>query len=334
MKNKTIIIAEIGVNHNGSLELAYKLIDKAKESFADIVKFQVFKAESIVAKNAPKAKYQQKTTGKIESQYEMIKKLELTYNDFIKIKRYCDEKKIIFLSSCDLVSIDFIYKLGVNTFKIPSGEINNPLYLKKIGSFDKKIILSTGMSSLAEIENALDILIKSGTKKKYITVLQCNTEYPTPFEDVNLNAMITIRNAFKINIGYSDHTEGIEVPLAAVAMGATIIEKHFTLDKNIEGPDHKASLEPNEFKQMVLSIRNIEKSFGDGIKKPSSSEKKNISIVRKSIVASKIIKKGDIFTVNNITLKRPGTGISPMLWYDLLGKIAAKDFEIDEYIKI
>jgi N,N'-diacetyllegionaminate synthase len=296
--DKTFIIAEAGVNHNGSLELAQKMIDAAVETGADAVKFQTFKAEKIVSRYAPKAKYQKKTTAAGESHLEMIKKLELDAADHQALIDYCKKKNIRFLSSpFDLESIDLLNELGLNIFKIPSGEITNLPYLRKIGALKKEIILSTGMADLGEIEDALDVLIKAGTARKNITVLHCNTEYPTPYEDVNLKAMETMGLAFPgIKVGYSDHTLGIEVPIAAVAMGATVIEKHFTLDKNMEGPDHKASLEPEELKAMVHAIRNIEKALGNGIKKPSPSELKNMPIARKSIVAARNIRKGELFT--------------------------------------
>ena len=333
MNKHVFIIAEAGVNHNGYIVLAKKLIDSAYEAGADAVKFQTFKAEKLISKNAPKAEYQKQTTDSNESQYDMIKKLELDVETHRELLSYCKRKNIIFLSTpFDLDSIDLLNKLGLNIFKIGSGEITNLPYLRKIGSLKKKVIISTGMSDLGEIEDALNILISSGTSKENITVLHCNTEYPTPIEDVNLKAMLTIKNAFDIKVGYSDHTLGIEVPIAAVALGATVSEKHFTLDKTMEGPDHKASLEPHELKQMICSIRNIEKAMGDGIKKPSLSEKKNINIARKSLVASKEIKKGEIFSENNLTVKRPGNGISPMRWDEFIGKVATKDYNADDLI--
>jgi N,N'-diacetyllegionaminate synthase len=332
---RVIVIAEAGVNHNGNIVLAKKLIDSAYEAGADAVKFQTFKAEKLISKNAPKAEYQKQSTDSNESQFEMIKKLELDLETHKELLSYCNKKNIKFLSTpFDLDSIDLLNKLGLNIFKIGSGEITNLPYLRKIGSLKKKVIISTGMSDLGEIEDALDILISSGTSKENITVLHCNTEYPTPIEDVNLKAMLTIKNAFDINIGYSDHTLGIEVPIAAVALGATVIEKHFTLDKTMEGPDHKASLEPHELKQMVCSIRNIEKAMGNGIKKPSLSEKKNINIARKSLIASKEIKKGEIFSENNLTVKRPGNGISPMRWDEFIGKVVTKDYNADDLIEL
>jgi len=334
--NKTFIIAEAGVNHNGKLELAYKLIDAAKEAGADAVKFQTFTADNSVTKSAKKAGYQNKTTDKKETQYEMIKKLELNEQQHKELISYCGSKNIQFLSSpFDFASIELLNKLGLNTYKIPSGEIINLPYLRKIGKLNKNVIMSTGMATLGEIEEALSVLINSGTKRKKITVLHCNTEYPTPIEDVNLKVMLTIESAFPgIKVGYSDHTLGIEVPIAAVAMGASIIEKHFTLNKNMEGPDHRASLEPEELKAMVRAIRNIEKALGNGIKKPSPSELKNKPIVRKSIVAAKNIKKGEVFTEENITVKRPGSGISPMHWDEVSGRIAKRDFSADELIEI
>lgn len=327
----TFIIAEAGVNHNGNIDLAKKMIDIASEYNVDAIKFQTFKTENLVSKNAQKAKYQKHTTDQNESQFDMIKKLELDIKTHKELIEYCKYKNIMFLSTpFDLESIDLLNDLGLEIFKIPSGEITNLPYLERIGKLKKKVILSTGMSTLDEIENALNILRENGTKD--ITVLHCNTEYPTPMEDVNLNAMNTIKEKLGVEVGYSDHTLGIEVPIAAVSMGAKVIEKHFTLDKNMEGPDHKASLEPNELKQMVECIRNIEKAMGDGIKKPSKSEMKNIDIVRKSIVAIKRIKKGEIFTEENIYIKRPGNGISPMKWYKVLGTVATRDYNEDDLI--
>jgi N,N'-diacetyllegionaminate synthase len=335
MGDRTFIIAEAGVNHNGSVEIAKRMIEVAKECGADAIKFQTFKAEEVVSKYAPKAEYQKQTTGEIESHLQMVKKLELSFDDFIVLKEYCDKLGIMFLSTpFDFESIDFLNSLGLEIFKIPSGEITNLPYLEKIGKLRKKVILSTGMADLGEIEDALDILISCGTKKENITVLHCNTEYPTPYEDVNLLAMLTIKEAFKVKVGYSDHTPGIEVPIAAVALGASVIEKHFTLDRNMQGPDHKSSLEPNELKAMVRAIRNVEKALGDGIKKPSPSEIKNKIIVRRSIVAKRNIKRGEIFNEENITVKRPATGISPMRWYEILGKTATREYKEDEIIEI
>ena len=291
--NKTFIIAEAGVNHNGSLEMAFQLIDVAVAAGADAVKFQTFKAEKFIAVSAPKAGYQKETTGSDESQLEMVKKLELDETAHTRLYQHCQHKGIQFLSSpFDLESIDLLYRLGLEVFKIPSGEITNLPYLRKLGALKKRLILSTGMADLGEIEDALDVLIESGTPLENITVLHCNTEYPTPFEDVNLKAMLTIRNAFPgLSVGYSDHTNGIEVPIAAVAMGASVIEKHFTLDRNLPGPDHRASLEPPELSAMISGIRNIEKALGAGIKKPSPSESKNKPVSRKSIVAASPSKK-------------------------------------------
>lgn len=332
--DKVFIIAEAGVNHNGYLKIAKKMVDAAAESGADAVKFQTFNAESLVSKYAPKAAYQKKNTDKGESQLEMIKKLRLDFNAHKELIRYCRIKKIMFLSSpFDLESIDLLSGLGLEIFKIPSGEITNLPYLRKIGSLRKKIILSAGMADLKEIGIALEILISSGTKKSNITVLHCNTEYPTPLEDANLRAMLTIRDKFKVKVGYSDHTLGVEVAIAAVAMGASIIEKHFTLNKKMAGPDHKASLECDELKQMVTLVRNIEKAIGSGIKEPSKSEVKNINLVRKSIVAANNIKKGERFNKNNITVKRPGFGLSPMLWDAVVNKKAKQDFKAGDLIK-
>lgn len=332
---KIFIIAEAGVNHNGSIELAKKLIDAAVEAGADAVKFQTFKAESIISKFAPKADYQKKNTEHNESLLDMLKKLELSYKDFKDLKKYCDNKGIMFLSTpFDLDSALFLKNIGLEIFKIPSGEITNYLLLREIGSYGKNVILSSGMADLGEIEDAIDILADFGTPRRNITVLHCNTEYPTPYKDVNLKAMITIKKAFNIKVGYSDHTHGIEIPIAAVAMGAEIIEKHFTIDKKLEGPDHKASLEPEELKAMVDAIRNIEKAMGDGVKKPSKSELKNKDIVRKSIVAKKPIRKGEAFTEDNLTVKRPGTGTSPMKWNEVIGRKADKYYDKEEIIDL
>ena len=332
---KVFIIAEAGVNHNGKLELAYKLVDAAVEAGADAVKFQTFKPEKVVSKFAKKAKYQKETTDLAESQLDMIKKLDLGYEAFAELEKYCDKKGIIFLSSpFDLDSIEFLDQLGLDIFKIPSGEITNLPYLRKVGSLNKQVIMSTGMADLKEVKEALDVLISCGADKEDIAILHCNTEYPTPFDDVNLKAMLTIRDELSVKVGYSDHTLGIEVPVAAVALGAEVIEKHFTLDKNMEGPDHRASLEPDELKAMVSAIRNIEKAMGNRIKRPSPSELKNKPIARKSIVAARNIRKGEPFTVENLAVKRPGTGISPMRWDEVSGRIAKRDFLADELIEI
>ena len=331
---KTFIIAEAGVNHNGSLEMALQLIDVAVAAGADAVKFQTFKAEKIIAVSAPKAGYQKETTGSDESQLERVKKLELDETAHTRLYQYCQHKGIQFLSTpFDLESIDLLSRLGLEIFKIPSGEITNLPYLRKLGALKKRLILSTGMADLGEIEDALDVLTESGTSLENITVLHCNTEYPTQFEDVNLRAMLTIQNAFSgISVGYSDHTLGIEVPIAAVAMGARVIEKHFTLDRNLPGPDHRVSLEPPELSAMISGIRNIEKALGNGIKRPSPSEVKNKPIARKSLVATESIKTGELFSADNITAKRPGAGISPMRWDEVLGQVAQKDYEKDEPI--
>ena len=332
--NKTFIIAEAGVNHNGSLDIALQMVDVAVVAGADAIKFQTFKAERMIGVNAPKADYQQKTTGSDESQMEMVRKLELDEAAHVEIYQHCRKKGITFLSTpFDLESIDLLNRLGLAIFKIPSGEITNLPYLRKLGALNKRLILSTGMSKLGEIEAALEVLTESGTPVEQITVLHCNTEYPTPFEDVNLKAMLTMKAAFPgMQVGYSDHTPGIEVAIAAVALGAGVIEKHFTLDRNMEGPDHRASLEPNELKSMVTAIRNIEKAMGTGIKCPSPSEVKNKLIARKSLVAAQPIKAGERFSADNITAKRPGTGISPMCWDEVLGQVAQKDYEKDELI--
>ena len=331
--DKVFIIAEAGVNHNGSIQIAKQLIDVAASSGADAVKFQTFKADNLVVKNAQKADYQKKATDGSESQYDMLKKLELDETAHRDLIAYCQEKEIMFISSpFDHQSINMLDSLGLQVFKIPSGEITNLPYLRHIGSLKKQVILSTGMSDLEEIRAALSILISSGLSKKNITILHANTMYPTPMEDVNLHAMQTIHHEFDVDVGYSDHTLGIEVDIAAVAMGAKCIEKHFTLDKTMNGPDHKASLEPKELKAMVLGIRNIEKALGEKEKKPSQSESINIKVVRKSIVANQDIKKGDLFTSNNISIKRPGGGKSPMEWDDIIGKIASKNYTENEFI--
>jgi len=327
------IIAEAGVNHNGSVDLAKQLIDVAVDSGADAVKFQTFKAENLVSKNTQKADYQKQTTDASESQFDMLKKLELDVETHKKLIAYCQEKDIMFLSTpFDHDSIDMLNDLGLEIFKIPSGEITNLPYLRHIGSLSKKVVLSTGMSNLKEVGDALSILINAGTLKDNITVLHANTMYPTPMEDVNLNAMLTIQKEFSVDIGYSDHTLGIEVDIAAVAMGASCIEKHFTLDKTMNGPDHKASLEPEELKAMVGAIRNIEKALGSSEKKLSLSESENIKIVRKSIVASQDIENGELLTEKNVTVKRPGNGINPMMWDNIIGTVATKDYKIDSLI--
>ncbi|MGX9984905.1 N-acetylneuraminate synthase [Soonwooa purpurea] len=334
---KTIIIAEAGVNHNGSIDNAFKLIDAAVAADVDYIKFQTFKAEKLVSKSAKKADYQIQNTGNADdSQFEMLKKLELSHDDHQVLIDYCHSKNIKFFSTAfDLDSLEYLKEIGLDLVKIPSGEITNLPYLRRSAQLFNKVILSTGMCTMDDIAAAIDVFIKAGIEKQNITILHCNTEYPTPMKDVNLKAMSAIQNFFGTDVGYSDHTLGIEVPIAAVALGATIIEKHFTLDKTMEGPDHAASLEPLELKAMVKSIRNIDVAMsGDGIKKPSESELKNIEIARKSIVAAIDVKKGAVFTEENITIKRPGNGISPMKWDEVIGKVATKDFVIDELIKL
>ena len=332
--SKVLIIAEAGVNHNGSIQIAKQLIDKAVEAGVDIIKFQTFKSEKLVSKTARQAEYQQRNIGKgDEGQFAMLKKLELSVENHHELIQYCQERNIRFWSTAfDMESIDFLHSLNMGLWKIPSGEITNYPYIKKIASFHEPIILSTGMCELSDIETALNVLIDEGVKKEQITVLHCNTEYPTPYQDVNLKAMLEIGEKFGVKIGYSDHTQGIEVPIAAVALGASVIEKHFTLDKTMEGPDHKASLEPDELKSMVSAIRHIELALGNGHKTISDSERKNIEIARKSIVAACPIKKGEMFSEENLTVKRPGNGISPMRWNEVVGTTAIKDFEEEEII--
>ena len=333
---KTLIIAEAGVNHNGDIAKAKALIDKGAEAGVDYVKFQTFKAANLVTKQAKRAAYQDKNTQNNDSQYEMLKKLELSQAVHQELIDYCAQKGIQFLSTgFDVESLEFLAQLGITIAKVPSGEITNLPYLRKVAALFPEVILSTGMATIEEIKDAVKVLTDNGVNKDKITVLHCNTEYPTPMEDVNLRAMLHIQQEVGVAIGYSDHTLGIEVPIAAVALGATIIEKHFTLDKTLPGPDHKASLEPEELKAMVMAIRNIEKAVGgSGLKEVSASEAKNKPIARKSIVASKSIKKGDLLTEENITVKRPGTGISPMQWDDVIGKTAKKDFEEDDLIEL
>lgn len=333
---KTFIIAEAGVNHNGDLELAKQLIDVAKDSGADAVKFQTGQAQRVVSKSAKKAQYQiQNTKDDSQSQLEMIQKLTLSDEAWPILDAYCKQKEITFLSTpFDFESIDLLHSLGMEIFKIPSGEIDNLPYLRKIGKLNKSIILSTGMANLGEIETALNILTASGTQREKITILHCNTEYPTPFCDVNLKAMQTLKEAFKLPVGYSDHTLGIHLPIAAIAMGACVIEKHFTLHRDMEGPDHQASLEPHELKMMVSHIRQINEAMGDGIKQESASESKNKSIARRSIVANCAISKGEILSEKNLYVKRPAGGLSPMQWDEVIGKIAKRDFQEDEMIEL
>jgi N-acetylneuraminate synthase len=333
---RTLIIAEAGVNHNGDIAKAKALIDKGAEAGVDYVKFQTFKAEKLVTKQAQRASYQDKNTQNNDSQYEMLKKLELSQALHQELMDYCNQKGVKFLSTgFDSESLVFLAQLGITIAKVPSGEITNLPYLRQVASIFPEVILSTGMATIDEIKDAVKVLIDNGVSKDKITILHCNTEYPTPMEDVNLKAMLHIQRELGLPIGYSDHTLGIEVPIAAVALGATVIEKHFTLDKTLPGPDHKASLEPNELKAMVSAIRNIEKAIGgSGLKEVSKSEEKNKPIARKSIVAATDIKKGDIFTPENLTVKRPGSGISPMQWDEVIGKEAKRDFQEDELIEL
>ena len=333
MANITIIIAEAGVNHNGDLALARQLIDVAAVAGADLVKFQTFTADRLATRTAQKADYQNRTTGTKESQHEMLSRLQLTDAMHHELIAHCATRSIGFFSTgFDIESVDLLVRHGQNHFKIPSGEITNLPYLRHIGRLGKSVILSTGMANLGEIEAAIDALEAAGTPRAMLTVLHCTTEYPTPMAEVNLRAMLSIHAAFGVAVGYSDHTQGIEVATAAVAMGATVIEKHFTLDRNLPGPDHKASLEPAELNALVAAIRNIEVALGDGIKRPSPGEARNRPVVRKSLVASRAIKSGALFTAENITAKRPATGISPMRWDEVIGKAALRDFGADELI--
>jgi len=336
MNDHVIIIAEAGVNHNGSIEIAKRLVDKAVEAGVDYIKFQTFKTENLVSKDAKKAEYQKRNMqGEDDSQFNMLKKLELTSQQHEELISYCQQKGIKFFSTAfDLDSIEYLASLHLGVWKIPSGEITNYPYIKKIASYGQPVIMSTGMCDDNDITNALSVLEKFGTARENVTILHCNTQYPTPMEDVNLKAMQTIQKTYNVKVGYSDHTKGIEVPIAAVALGATVIEKHFTLDRNMPGPDHKASLEPNELKAMVSAIRNIEKALGDGVKKVSLSEQSNKSVARKSIVAAYDIKKGETLNENNMAVKRPGTGINPMKWEEVIGKIAPRDFKEDELIEL
>lgn len=335
MKHVTVI-AEAGVNHNGSIKLAKQLVDKAVEAGVDYIKFQTFKASKLVTKAAKQAEYQQKNIGKEgDSQYQMLKKLELSPEDHEVLIAYCKEKGIKFFSTAfDFDSIEYLRSLNLGLWKVPSGEVTNYPFLKRVASFNEKTILSTGMCEMEDVRAAVDALYKSGLSKENLILLHCNTEYPTPFEDVNLRAMLALKDEFKVEVGYSDHTKGIEVPIAAVALGANVIEKHFTLDRNMEGPDHKASLEPDELKAMVSAIRNIEKALGSSKKTVSESERKNIVIARKSIVAAKDIKKGELLTEANLTVKRPGNGISPMRWQEVIGTKAVRDFNEEELITL
>ena len=335
MDEKIIIIAEAGVNHNGSIETAKKLIDAAAEAGVDYVKFQSFVASEIASVYAPKASYQTANTNKVESQLEMLQKLELSEEDHYTLQAYCKLKNVQFLSTAfDFQSIDLLERLGIKLGKIPSGEITNLLYLRKMAKTFPRLIFSTGMANMEDIEATLKVLLDAGAKKDCITILHCNTEYPTPMEDVNLLAMNSISRKFEIAVGYSDHTLGIEVPVAAAALGAKVIEKHFTLDKTSIGPDHKASLEPTELKALVVAIRNIEKALGSNQKITSPSEEKNKNVARKSLVAKTRISKGEKFTIDNIIAKRPGNGISPMRIEEVFGKVALKDFEPDQLIEL
>jgi N,N'-diacetyllegionaminate synthase len=335
MTNRTLVIAEAGVNHNGNLELAKQLIDAAALAGADLVKFQTFSANRQVTRTAKKADYQTQTTDSTETQHEMLRRLELTAEMHKELITHCEARNIGFFSTgFDIESVNLLVSLGQDHFKIPSGEITNLPYLRHIGLLGKGVILSTGMATMGEIEAAIDVLEQAGTPRANMTVLHCTTEYPTPMAEVNLRAMQSIHTAFGVAVGYSDHTSGIEVAIAAVAMGASVIEKHFTLDRNLPGPDHKASLEPEELKAMVAAIRNIEIALGDGIKRLTLSEARNKPIVRKSLVASQTIKAGEVFSAQNITTKRPGTGISPMRWNEVMGRKAPRDFALDELIEV
>lgn len=331
--SKVLIIAEAGVNHNGSLQIAKEMVNCAVEAGVDVIKFQTFISSNLASRKALKAEYQKNTTGNDESQLAMLRKLELCYEEFEELSTYCNEKRIEFLSTAfDFESIEFLRTLGMKRWKIPSGEITNLPYLIKVGNTSQPVILSTGMASLAEVKCAVEILKKNGCKS--LTLLHCTTEYPTPYGDVNLLAMHTLSTEFDLPVGYSDHTAGIEISTAAVAMGAVVIEKHFTLDRNMEGPDHKASLEPHELKAMVDAIRNVETALGNGIKVPAASEMKNIPIARKSIIAKRPISKGEIFTEENLTVKRPGSGVSPMRWFEVVGTASKRDYEEDDLIEL
>jgi N,N'-diacetyllegionaminate synthase len=328
------VIAEAGVNHNGDLEIAKSLIDAAVHAQADIVKFQTFSADRLVSRNAPKAQYQKENMTNEESQFSMLKKLELSEESHHDLIKYCKLQKIEFLSTgFDIQSLDFLNNINQNMFKIPSGEITNLPYLRHLGKIGKPIILSTGMSTLKEIEEALNVLEISGTPRNKITVLHCTSAYPAPKKDVNLKAMNTILKEFNVAVGYSDHTLGIEISIAAVALGATVIEKHFTLDRNLPGPDHKASLEPNELKELVSAIRNIEVALGDGIKRVMPSEAENLAVIRKSLIASRVIKKGETFNYDNLSIKRPGVGISPMKFDEILGQTSKRNYAENEIIE-
>jgi N,N'-diacetyllegionaminate synthase len=330
---KVFIIAEAGVNHNGSLSRALRLVDEAKKSKADAIKFQTWKTENVVTKNSPKAEYQKKNNNK-ETHFNMLKKLELTYDQFLLIKKYCDKKKIIFMSTADEIESAIFLKPLVKYIKVGSAELTDIPFLEKIAKFNKVVFLSTGLSNIDDVKLAFKTLLDNGQKKEDIILLHCNSAYPTPFADVNLNAMLTLQKLFNTQVGYSDHTKSIEVSIAAVAMGAKVIEKHFTLNKKLKGPDHNASLSPFEFSKLVKSIRNVETSLGTGEKKPSKSEIINFIAIRKSIVAKENIFKGESFTKKNLTIKRPGKGMHPKFFNKLIGKKSNKNYKIDDFIKI
>ncbi len=334
-RSRVFIIAEAGVNHNASFELAKRMIDAAKYAGADCVKFQTAIPELVISRYAEKAEYQKSTTGEEESQLDMCKKIHLPVSDYLPLRDYCEEVGIEFASTpFDSVSIDVLKELGMGFWKVPSGEITNLPYLRKIARYGEPVILSTGMATLEEVGDAMDVLLENGVSKDQITLLHCTTEYPAPVEGVNLCAMQTLGDHFGVSVGYSDHTQGITIPVAAVAMGATVIEKHFTLDKSMEGPDHLASLTPDELQAMCVAIREVEAAMGDGVKVPSEAEKKNIDIVRKSIVATCDIAQGERLSEENLTVKRPGGGVSPMLWDSVVGGVAVRDFSEDELIEI
>lgn len=334
--NKVLIIAEAGVNHNGSMVIAKQLVDAAVDAGVDIIKFQTFKADKLVSKYAKQAEYQKRNIGDgNDSQFDMLRKLELSARDHEELIAYCKQRGIRFWSTAfDFESMDYLHSLNLGLWKIPSGEITNYPFIRKVASYAEPVIVSTGMCSESDIQSAVDVLNKYGVSREQIVILHCNTQYPTPYQDVNLKAMCTIKQKFGTKVGYSDHTQGIEVPIAAVALGASVIEKHFTIDKNLPGPDHKASLEPAELKVMVKAIRHIEQALGDGVKKVSDSEKVNIAVARKSIVAACPIKKGELLTEENLTVKRPGTGLSPMRWLEVVGTLATKDYQEEDLIEL
>ena len=335
MNSRCLVIAEAGVNHNGDLALARALIDAAADSGVDLVKFQTFSAEALATAQANMAQYQTANSGGVTTQLEMLRQLELRYEDHESLIAHCNARGVGFFSTAfDIGGLDLLHRLGAKRYKVPSGEITNLPYLRHIASFGMPVILSTGMSNMGEIEEAIDAMEFAGLARSLVTVLHCNTEYPTPVQDVNLNAMISIKIAFGVAVGYSDHTLGIEVPIAAVALGATVIEKHLTLSRDMPGPDHKTSLEPKEFAGLVRSIRNIESAMGSGIKRPSDSERKNIPVARKSLVAIAPIRAGEPFSNLNIGAKRPGTGLSPMLWDEVVGRLARRDFAVDDLIEV